>query len=162
MGWPYYIEWAILLPSIIGLIYWFFTAPDPRFANAIFFLAMISSMLLFLISIKGIVRMPMYIAMFSMVFLVCNADLFSNIIRHLNYIKLVSITGWYPVKEVPLNKKVTLSGLIIYTPVTGDQCWDSPLPSTPYFNERLRLRRSGNMAADFTVIQQEKNANDVK
>ncbi|MCK7574521.1 MAG: hypothetical protein MZV65_00355 [Chromatiales bacterium] len=121
-----------MLPSIIGLIFWFFTAPDQRFANAIFFLAMIGSMLLFLIAVKSIVRLRMYVILFCVVFLTCNADMLSYIARHLDYVKLVSTSGWHPVKEVALNTKVTLSGLTVYTPVKGDQCWDSPrrLPRT--------------------------------
>lgn len=153
----HYLEWAILLPSIIAMIYWFFTAPDPRFANAIFFLASLFSILLFLSSIRGIIRAPMFITMICIVFLVGNVHFFSFTFRHIRLIKWVSTSGWHAVKKVPLNRKVTSSGLTVYTPKTGDQCWDSPLPSAPFFNDRLRLRNPANMSSGFTVIEQEKH-----
>jgi hypothetical protein len=31
------------------------------------------------------------------------------------------------------------SGFEINVPVTGDQCWNIPLPCTPYFNESLSI-----------------------
>jgi len=39
-----------------------------------------------------------------------------------------------------LIKRITGSGLTIYTPAQGDECWDAPLPCTPYFRPQLRLR----------------------
>lgn len=151
---PHSIEWAFLLPSIIGLIFWFFTAPDPRFANALFFLASICSILLFLSSIQDIIHARMYITAICIVFLVGNAYFFGYTFRHMGLIKSISTSGWHAVKEVPLDRKVTSSGLTVYTPKTGDQCWDSPLPSTPYFNDRLRLRSPASMSSGFTLIEQ--------
>ena len=148
---PHYLEWAILLPSIISLIYWFFTAPDPRFAHAIFFLALICSMLLFLLSIKDMVCSRTFVAMLCLVFLTGYGDIFSYTFRHLGDIKSVSTCGWSAAKEVTLNIKITSSGLIVYTPRTGDQSWDSPLPSTPHFDDRFRLRNPASMSAGFTV-----------
>jgi hypothetical protein len=68
-------------------------------------------------------------------------------------IKAVSTSGWYAVNKVELDRKTTLSGLTVYTPKTGDQCWDSPLPSTPYFNDRLKLINSENISSGFTVTK---------
>ena len=148
---PHFLEWTILLPSIISLIYWFFTAPDQRFAHAIFFLALICSMLLFLLSIKDMVRSRTFAAMLCLVFLTGYGDIFSYIFRHLGDMKSGSTCGWHGVKEVTLNIKITSSGLIVFTPRTGDQSWDSPLPSTPRFDDRLRLRNPASMSAGFTV-----------
>jgi hypothetical protein len=44
----------------------------------------------------------------------------------------------------------TDSGLIVYTPSKSDQAWDSPLPATPYFSPRLRLRAEGDVESGFT------------
>lgn len=159
---PHYLEWAILLPSIVALIYWFFTAPNPRFAHAIFFLASISSILLFLSSIQDTIRARMFITTICIVFLVGNVHFVQFTFHQRGLIKLVSTSGWHAVKEVPLDRKVTSSGLTVYTPKTGDQCWDSPLPSTPHFNDRLRLRNPANMSSGFTVIEQEKHEDDAE
>ena len=74
----------------------------------------------------------------------------------------ISKSGWHVVNEVPLEKRMTSSGLLVYTPKFGDQCWDAPLPCTPYFKESLRLRRPGDMASGFTVNLQETFENSSK
>ena len=157
---PHYLEWSFLLPSLIGLIYWFFTAPDPRFANAIFFLALICSMLLFLLSMQEIMRAWMFIITLGIVFLVGNVYFIRYVFYNRGLIKLVSTSGWHAVKEVPLYRMVIPSGLTVYVP-KGPQCWDSPLPSTPCYNkgplapcsndQGLRLRNPMSMSSGFTV-----------
>jgi len=44
----------------------------------------------------------------------------------------------------------TLSGLAVYIPADGQQCWDAPLPCTPYFDESLRLRDFSSLRWGFT------------
>jgi hypothetical protein len=43
-----------------------------------------------------------------------------------------------PVAE--LSQKVTDSGVRVWVPVTSDQTWDAPVPTTPYFKHNLSLR----------------------
>jgi len=158
----HYLEWAILLPSIVATIYWFFTAPDPRYANKIFFLASIGAILLFLLSVQDIIRARMFITTICIVFMIGNAHLVNYAFRHRGVVKSISNSGWHAIKEVPLDRKVTSSGLTVYTPRFGDQCWDSPLPSTPYFNDQLRLRNSASMSSGFTIRKQDKHGDDAK
>ncbi len=154
------LEWSILLCSPVSLVYWFLTAPDPRFAGAAFFLFMISAILLFLIAVRNIAGKRIFILVLCVVFCGCNADLFSYIVRHARNLQSVSTVGWHPVQQAPLDKKTTLSGLVVYVPVNrnaDDRCWDSPLPSTPHFNERLRLRRPADISSGFTVLPPDGN-----
>jgi hypothetical protein len=44
----------------------------------------------------------------------------------------------------------TLSGLAVYVPTEGQQCWDAPLPCTPYFDPSLRLRDESSPRWGFT------------
>jgi hypothetical protein len=148
---PHFFEVAILLPSVIGLLYWFFTAPNPRFANALFFITLISFGLLLLSSVWLPSRRRTAYMVTCLVFLASNLNIASYVVKHKWAVKSISFSGFHPVKKVPLVRRVTLSGLVVYTPKTGDQCWDSPLPSTPYFNPRLRLRNPKSMASGFTV-----------
>lgn len=53
-------------------------------------------------------------------------------------------------RAVPMKSMITDSGLKIFVPETGDQCWDAPLPCTPYFSPSLRLRKSGDLSRGFT------------
>jgi hypothetical protein len=157
-----YLEWSILLPSIFGLAFWFITAPDPRFANALFWLLSIGSSLVLLSSLQAVVNKKVFPAMICMVFLVANIGFVAFIFKHRCAITDISLSAWYPVVEVPLNVQVTDSGLIIYKPEDGIQCWDSRLPSTPDFNASLRLRIPGTIASGFTVAKQDKSENSAE
>ena len=150
------MEWAVLLPSIIGLTYWFFTAPIQRFAHALFFITSICSSILFLSSIQSISSRRTFFAMIWVVLLVANLHFVRFFVVYAETIKNISVSGWHPVIEVPLDKKTTLSGLSVYTPKEGEQCFDSLLPSTPYFNTHLRLRNPESMSSGFTVTRKEK------
>ena len=145
------IEWAILLPSLMGLIYWFFTAPSLRFAQALFFLLPISVILLFFSSMHGLVRGRAWVSLVCVVFVVGNFNLLEYATYHIRSVRAVSTSGWHAVWEVPLVNRVTGSGLVVYIPKLGNQCWDAPVPCTPKFNNALRLRVPGDMASGFSV-----------
>jgi hypothetical protein len=152
------LDWAILLPVVIGLIFWFFTAPDPRFAHALFWLLSLNSALLLLSSLQPFLKTRSYVVVMCVVFMVLNLHFMLFAVTHRDEIKYVSFSGWHSVKTVPLIEKKTVSGLVIYTPEKGDQCWDSPLPCTPYFNPDIRLRIPGELASGFTVRVPQRNA----
>jgi hypothetical protein len=59
--------------------------------------------------------------------------------------------GFHPMPTVELKEFVTNSGLILYVPQKGDQCWDAPLPCTPYPKLNLRLRKEGDMSSGFML-----------
>jgi hypothetical protein len=150
---PRYLEWAILFPPVIGLIYWFFSAPEPRFAHALFLIISMCSILLFLISIQNISNRRVLLTLMCIAFVIANIHFIAYFVENRVVIKSISGFGWYPVKTVPLDIKVTSSGLSVYTPQAGDQSWDSPLPSTPYFDSRLKLRNPESMSSGFTTTR---------
>lgn len=128
-----------LMPVICGLIFWFFTAPDPRFAGALFWILPIAAIVVLLSNIKSKELRPV---LFGVMFLAVAAPFTVWLSSNPWKLKMISTVGFYKVKSVDLIEKTTLSGLTIYVPATEEQCWYSPLPSTPYFNPRLRLRGS--------------------
>jgi hypothetical protein len=159
-AWPRCLEWAILLPVVIGLIYWFFTAPNPRFANALFWCLSLSSVLLFLCAVQPLLKKRTWVVVMCVVFIMANLHFIRDAVKRRNTIKEVSSSGWHPIKTIPLIQKKTLSGLVIFTPEQGNQCWDSPLPCTTpaRFNPDLRLRIPGKLTSGFTVTMSQKNA----
>ena len=48
-----------------------------------------------------------------------------------------NFSGWEAVPTSSTHLKKTNSGLVIYFPDKGDQCWNSSLPCAPYFNSAL-------------------------
>ncbi len=111
----------------------------------------ISVILLFLVSIRNSVNRRVFAAIVCGVFVIGNLHFFIYAVEHKAVIKAISTSGWHAAGEVPLDTKVTRSGLVVYIPKKEGQCWDSPLPCTPYFNDTLRLRKPGDMAKGFTV-----------
>ena len=160
-AWPRCLDWLILLPEVIGLVWWFFTVPDPRFAHALFWCLALSAALLFLSSVQPLLPKRAYGVVLCGVFVLANLQFIRYALNNRDHIKEVSSSGWHSIKTIPLIQKETSFGLVVFTPEQGDQCWDAPLPCTPYFNPDLRLRIPGKLGSGFTVkmpqrINQEK------
>jgi hypothetical protein len=143
-------EWAIVLPSAVGAIYWFFLAPDMRFAHAIFFTLPVGAVVLLFSLIRDTITGRRLLLLLCVAFGVVNIPIFARFARTAPYTSF-SLSGWQPAPSIPMEIQTTSSGLPVYTPRTGDQCWDSPLPSTPYFNANLTLIRPGDISSGFTV-----------
>ena len=144
-------SWLFLLPSVSSLIFWFFSAPDPRFAGAAFWIIGSGTVSLtignFNISDKVLdVTLCLFIVLMAL-------WIFSTQIsvrrQHRLIIPAGKDSGFYPAPHVPLKKFTTQSGLILYVPWRGDQCWDAPLPCTPYPKAKLRLRKNGDLSKGF-------------
>src|ERR1043166_3048289 len=57
--------------------------------------------------------------------------------------------GFYPISKVQTHPFQTQSGLTVYVPDKGDQCWDAQLLCAPYPDSNLRLR-TNDIARGFT------------
>lgn len=149
-------ELLLIIPMVCSLLFWFFTAPDIRFANALLFLLPLSMILVSLASIWTLIRQKGFVILLIFAFILGNYYYFKFYIDNISTFKNISNSGFQTAQTVPLDIKQTTSGLTIYVPVTGDQCWDSPLPCTPYFNPSLELRNVDNLRSGFMVNEVEK------
>ena len=150
------------IPLLAALVFWFFTAPDPRFANGTFALLAVSAIVLLLTQIQLSVNKTRMVIVIGVLFVVGNLHFLHWAFSHPWAVKHVSVDGWHQAKRVPLDVKVTPSRLRVYVPISGDQCWDAPLPCTPYFNEELRLRDPDDIASGFTVRPLENNVKNAE
>ena len=127
------------LPCLTSIVFWFFTAPDPRFLNSIPSILLALSILIllnqipenkFFILINHSYKLYLFlIILFTTRYTVLSKEnLFSSL-----------QTGFQLIKSAPLEIKYTNTGLKVYVPMDGDQCHDSPLPCTPYFDSNLRF-----------------------
>ena len=146
-----YSEWSILTPLIIGLIYWFFTAPDPGFAHAIFWLLSLSFALLLLLYLQPLIPARKFGILICVVFVVSNLHFFAYAVINRSAFESVSLSGWRPVKKVHMVPQKTSSGLMVYVPESGDQSWDGPLLSAPSFDSNLSLRDPKRVASGFKM-----------
>jgi hypothetical protein len=128
----------IPVPILIGLVFWFYLAPDVRFAHALFWILPVSVMIVLIKIIEswGKVRNGFIVAMI----LIINANIIAwFIVQNPQMFIRISATGYMPIPIANLTEKRTLSGLEVLSPVQGDQCWDSKIPCTPNFNAKLNF-----------------------
>lgn len=137
----------ILVPAVSSLLFWFFTAPEPRLAHALFLLLPLSAIMLFIVCLKDVSQPRAVNWVTVLTFLTTLGFLLAPQFPYI----ISSFTQQYvDIISVPIIEKTTDSGLKVYTPETGDQCWNSPLPCTPYFDPKLRLRTPGILETGFT------------
>ena len=127
-------------PVLAGLVFWFYLAPDPRFAYGLFWLLPLAALCPYVVNLESIaLQRRILIVLLALMFL----PLFLGMQQMLKQDFRFSVDGWKPIKTMALAEEVTSHGLKVHVPVKTDQCWDSPLPSTPYFNPALELRGNG-------------------
>jgi hypothetical protein len=134
------LPWAFLAMPAMAFLFWLIVAPQPRFGNALFWLAAgaVIANACRLMDRHGVrvVAIVLVVALFG---------LGVNVIRF--------VLEWHrdagPVRHAVVEVRTTDSGLPVYTPVGDARVWDAPLPCTPYFNPKLRLRVAGDVARGF-------------
>ncbi len=129
------LTWMFLIPAYIAVSVWFFTAPNTRFAISLIWGTAISSLLISLTTFNR--SWPSL-----MIALLIAAAVTKELIPSGVPLRLHAgpNRGFYPIQSVEVETYETESGLVLFRPTTGDQCWDSPLPCTPYPNPLLQLR----------------------
>jgi len=65
------------------------------------------------------------------------------------YERLFAAKPLEPLPKAEMVERTTLTGLTVYVPKEGNQCWDAPLLCTPYFDGTLRLRNPESLRSGF-------------
>jgi hypothetical protein len=140
---------SLLIPSILGIIFWFAASPDLRFAQFAIWTAAGT------LGAWGIVSLDLQLNRWH-ASLVLAAFALSSIWCLISFgwkEPLQALRGIQrppPLPKPALVQRHTLSGLTVYLPAQGELCWDAPLPCTPYFDESLRLRDASSLRWGFT------------
>jgi len=144
-------RWLVLVPIWLGLVAWFVTAPDPRYAGSLLWLAAAVPVAFLLPSLGRAKRLTLLV-------LFCAGVEMPNGGALLALVELpaAALQGQFTaaddIPRVPLTVFTTVSGLRVFVPDDGgDQVWDAPLPSTPYPNTALRLRCPDTLACGFAT-----------
>jgi hypothetical protein len=146
--------------NLLSLVYWFLTAPDPRFAGAAVWLLLVSALLLVFQQViqTGYVRSAHLLT--AAVVILLFFWLGPHFTNNISLSRLVTppfeqeiAAEQSPSGEQPF--RVTNSGLQVY--IAADEqaelCWDAPLPCTRAhdFDPRLALLRPGDLQGGFYV-----------
>lgn len=122
----------VLFLSLAGCMFWFFTAPSPRFGYG--YLYSFAGILLSY-GLYNLFRDKNSCQIFSKIILVIFVLL--CIFQYKPNLRQISNTK--KVKDVALVPHENNEGVTIFTPKKGDQCFDAPLLCTPYFNKNLHI-----------------------
>jgi hypothetical protein len=145
----------MLVPALVGLGFWFWAAPDPRFGESAIWATtgILATWVLSIIDGPG--RRPFSrcvaigIALVALTGLGPPMRLFRD-----QYKAIFTSRPLASLRVAPVSKQYTRSGLLVYVPVApskDDRTWGAPLPNTPYFNPDLALRNPADMRWGFTM-----------
>ncbi len=123
-----------------GLLFWFFTAPDPRFAAFAFWSLACGVSAFGLLAQSSCFRI-VFLGVYTAGLLLCN-------LSSRDWVRTWRDTR--PARTVEMQPFVTNSGLEILVPAEGEQAWDAALPAAPRGSKALRLRVPGDMSRGFT------------
>lgn len=141
----------LLVPSFAAIAFWLYTSPDLRFAQ---FAIWTAAATLGAWGISSVTRR------FTARWLldVALAALLALAIWCLvsygwwnSYRPFLAATPFAPLPTAQVVPLRTSSGLTVYVPRKGNQCWNAPLPCTPYFHDALRLRAPGSLRSGFSL-----------
>ena len=143
---------GILVPAVISLIFWFLEAPATRFAeSSIWTLAAVLGAGA-LTSIRCVNQNMRYAQIAGLGVVLLSAWCIApHRLWKTVYSPLLFSDQTLKMPSAEVIPTLTSSGLLVFWRADGQQCWDAPLPCTPYFNKTLRLRSPGNMRWGFNV-----------
>jgi hypothetical protein len=164
---PTSVGW-LFVPPTAWIAFWLFTAPDPRFAAAAFWVIGGGAAALALdaawpddpararrwsrafqaLGVLGTILLVGYGAIAGKGEFVAAWRATHSLSSALTRLSLNEpflnghsfYQGFQPMPRAALTRYRTDSGLEVVVPVEDDRCWDAPLPCTPYRRRDLRLR----------------------
>jgi hypothetical protein len=153
------IRFAMLtLPIGIGLAFWAYNAPDPRFALGLLY-GIVALVVAQMLSDDWLYRnLPKRLGLATLVFIAglavlgTSPDRFveSNEFGHRPQIN-------YKTKMTPAGKKIYIPSTVADTGRTTEQAWGGPLTTTPEYVPGLRLRNPENLAKGFKIASNARN-----
>ncbi len=128
----------LMVPSTVALIFWFKTAPDPRFAYGTLLLFGVNGFYaaIAVLSDLSMIRAGICTCLFTLAYL---SPIFKNQWPYINVLEKNFPQGF---PKVQLDFHITKSGLQVGVP-RRIQIWNAGLVVTPYFNPNLALRGHG-------------------
>ena len=132
----------LYLPLYATLVFWFMTAPDPRFLGSILVLCIALSIWLWVTFIQSVlkdrgIQPPNGQLLSRLGLIVC-----CLIAMKLSGLNSISLSGWKNIPSQDVEVKETLTGLEILLPKMGGQCWNEELPCASIFNQNLAKQKN--------------------
>ncbi len=141
-------HFIIIVPWVLGLVFWFFTAPDPRFSGSV---GWILAACVLTIAFDQLDRKIKYQLLRPLCFFCIFVTVFLVLAFNVRIYRPGPDKGFHPAPEPHLKTYTVQSGFTLYTPgKTG--CWYGPLVYTPWPDPNLRLRKEGDVGSGFVTL----------
>jgi hypothetical protein len=129
----------LTVPVLLGLAFWFFTAPSPRFAQAVIWLFPMLGGYAVLTQLRPATEWRVHVYRILSWGMVNGAFMAYLMLRIERFVPAFD-AGFAPLPHVATVEQPIVDGYYVYTPQTGEQCWSAALPCTPYYRPELRRR----------------------
>ena len=134
----------LYVPILAALVFWFLTAPDPRFLGVIPVLYLSLSFLIWIrfngLAIDALHVSPVFSKPFIKVIFCFGLGLLC--IKQLG-LRSVSLKGWIAIPQPVLQQSLTKQNMPVFTVQKNGQCWNAPLPCAAAFDRALRVEWNG-------------------
>ncbi len=142
----------VLLPVILSLTIWFFSYPNDKYIRYVLWTCAALTLILALCSWNQAPWPTRILILIAATTLAMGLVLYS-IVRHETWpLSAGQDQGFYARPMPPIREFETDSGLKVNVPGSSvAQCWQIPLPCTPYPVASLALRVSGDIASGFRL-----------
>jgi hypothetical protein len=144
--------WA-LVPAIGGLIFWFWKAPAIRFGEPMIWGTagtLGAAAVLAMLPTCGVKARRAILLGFVAMGIWCS---YPRTIWRAFYRPAFEQRSLPKLPQVPVAPYKADANLTVLVPFKKNQCWDAPLPCSPYFFDSLRLRRGTDLRSGFSVSQ---------
>jgi hypothetical protein len=136
---------SFFIVPVVAIVFWFLTAPDPRFAFASFAVLAPATFAFAFERHPAARRTVLWVG----TVLSCGLAV-TLLASSFAWIRPGPDGGFHPSPVVPMRTFVTDSGLTLHVP-PPDECWDGPLTCTTSPQAGLRLRRQNDLGSGFVV-----------
>ena len=134
--------WPLGISIIVALVFWFFTAPDPRFLGAMIVLYFAWSLYIFLTLLTHIAfwrashTLKVGRVVIHLFVIIGMVTLFAR----WSLPSVSALQGWASLPSAKREVQVSLFGYKAFVPTTDARCWDSELPCTVMLDDGLQRK----------------------
>ena len=146
-----HLSWRTLLPMMIMLVFWFFTVPEDKYVRYVFWSFAALSITMAMLAWRWIDWRRRVLAVFAFILIVLAYVVFL-MFRHEEILVPAGRHGGFHAHFRPEYERFeTDDGLILHVPIGMSQCWNIPLPCTPYPDSAVSARVPGDLRAGFRI-----------
>ena len=132
----------LYLPLYATLIFWFLTAPDPRFLGSILVLSIALSIWFWATFVQSVWKEVDIQSTSGQLLSVLGCIVCCLVALKLSGLNSISLSGWKDIPSQDVEITQTHTGLQIHVPSIGEQCWNEALPCTSIFNQNLAKQKN--------------------